>query len=544
MKTKSKTSAISGMAVNLIGGIVLLLAAFGVIAGVIGFVSFTSAMKKEYDSTTYHMADTAATVVNGDHIGAYLEGRETEEYARTKSELGIFCKKLHVSLIYVIAVDQSDYGRFVSVFNLVDNSVDNSTYVPWEPGFERDTTNDEYRRNYEALYTNRVRFAAVYRTRPGNGYHPHITTMVPVKDSAGRTTAILCIQRPIRELNEARRPYVVQIAVSTFLLALLSSLFAAFFIQKRVVTPIRRVSNEAARFAGENRLAEPLGENISRFSEISNLALSIDKMEREIVSYVDNLTAVTAEKERIGTELSLASRIQEGSVPNVFPAFPDRRDFDVYASMTPAKEVGGDFYNFFLTGEDRFVLMIGDVSGKGIPGALFMMASSIFLSSRAKMGGRPSEILAEFNDEICRHNDAEMFVTLWLGILDLKTGLLTFANAGHEDAALCRKDGEFDLWRTKHSLVAGAMPGVPFRDFEMKLENGDKLFLYTDGVPEATDAENRMFGLSRMVDTLNGHRAGSPSEILEGMRESVNAFVGGAPQFDDLTMVCLRYDGE
>jgi len=132
MKTKSKTSAISGMAVNLIGGIVLLLAAFGVIAGVIGFVSFTSAMKKEYDSTTYHMADTAATVVNGDHIGAYLEGRETEEYARTKSELGIFCKKLHVSLIYVIAVDQSDYGRFVSVFNLVDNSVDNSTYVPWK----------------------------------------------------------------------------------------------------------------------------------------------------------------------------------------------------------------------------------------------------------------------------------------------------------------------------------------------------------------------------------------------------------------------------
>ena len=519
MKTKSKTSAISGMAVNLIGGIVLLLAAFGVIAGVIGFVSFTSAMKKEYDSTTYHMADTAATVVNGDHIGAYLEGRETEEYARTKSELGIFCKKLHVSLIYVIAVDQSDYGRFVSVFNLVDNSVDNSTYVPWEPGFERDTTNDEYRRNYEALYTNRARFAAVYRTRPGNGYHPHITTMVPVKDSAGRTTAILCIQRPIRELNEARRPYVVQIAVSTFLLALLSSLFAAFFIQKRVVTPIRRVSNEAARFAGENRLAEPLGENISRFSEISNLALSIDKMEREIVSYVDNLTAVTAEKERIGTELSLASRIQEGSVPNVFPAFPDRRDFDVYASMTPAKEVGGDFYNFFLTGEDRLVLMIGDVSGKGIPGALFMMASSIFLSSRAKMGGRPSEILAEFNDEICRHNDAEMFVTLWLGILDLKTGVLTFANAGHEDAALCRKDGEFDLWRTKHSLVAGAMPGVPFRDFEMKLEKGDKLFLYTDGVPEATDAENRMFGLSRMVDTLNGHRAGSPSEILEGMRE-------------------------
>jgi sigma-B regulation protein RsbU (phosphoserine phosphatase) len=211
--------------------------------------------------------------------------------------------------------------------------------------------------------------------------------------------------------------------------------------------------------------------------------------------------------------------------------------------MTPAKEVGGDFYNFFLIDDDHLAFMIGDVSGKGIPAALFMMVTNIVLGNRTLMGGTPAEILAFVNDNICAHNKLDMFVTLWLGIIDLTTGKVLAANAGHEDPAICRKDGSFELAKTRHGLVAGAMPGIRYRDAEFYLAPGDKVFLYTDGVPEATDGENRMFTLDRMLVTLNTVKNGSPEEILEGVHQEVNAFVGEAPQFDDLTMLCLEYKG-
>jgi sigma-B regulation protein RsbU (phosphoserine phosphatase) len=205
--------------------------------------------------------------------------------------------------------------------------------------------------------------------------------------------------------------------------------------------------------------------------------------------------------------------------------------------------VGGDFYNFFLIDDDHLAFMIGDVSGKGIPAALFMMVTNIVLSNRTLMGGTPAEILAFVNDNICAHNKLDMFVTLWLGIIDLTTGKVLAANAGHEDPAVCRKDGSFELGKTRHGLMAGAMPGIRYRDAEFYLAPGDKVFLYTDGVPEATDGENRMFTLDRMLVTLNTVKNGSPEEILEGVHQEVNAFVGDAPQFDDLTMLCLEYKG-
>ena len=212
--------------------------------------------------------------------------------------------------------------------------------------------------------------------------------------------------------------------------------------------------------------------------------------------------------------------------------------------MTPAKAVGGDFYNFFLTDEDHLVLMIGDVSGKGVPAALFMMENSILLRERAKSGGTPAEILESVNEYVCGHNKTDMFFTLWMGILDLSTGVVTFANAGHEDAAVCRKGSGFELFRTKHGFVCGGMSGVRYRNSELKLEKGDKLFLFTDGVPEATDGNNRMFAEKRMLDALNEHQDGTPQEILEGVYRNVQHFVGDAPQFDDLTMLGLEYRGK
>ncbi|MBQ3379607.1 MAG: PP2C family protein-serine/threonine phosphatase [Clostridia bacterium] len=540
MDNMKKTNKMrSSMSVNIIGAIVAVLFVFGIVVSTVGYVSFTDAFKKEYAESTYHMADTAALLVNGDSLEDYLADEKTDEYLLTRERLDAYCKKMGVSLIYVILVDTSDYGRFVSVFNSVDNTVDDSEYTPWELGHRRDTTNDEYRRKYKEIYDGEAVFETVYRTSPTDGQHPHITTMVPVKNSSGEVAAILCMQRPMRQLVLARRPYLVTVAVSTLLLALFASVFAAFYIRNQFVDPVKKVAKEASRFAKENTKGEPLS-NISKYRVIHDLADSIDTMESDMVRYIDNLTSVTAEKERIGAELSLAGAIQRNSVPNDFPAFPDRSDFDICASMTPAKETGGDLYNFFLTDADHLAVVIGDVSGKGVPAALFMMVTNILIADRTYMGGTPAEILSFVNNNICEHNKADMFVTLWLGILELSTGRLTFANAGHDDAAVCRKDGSFELFKTKHSLVVGAMPDIKYRDFELTLEAGDRLFLYTDGVPEATDENYAMYSIGRMLAALNENKDKRPEEILTSIHESVNAFVGGAPQFDDLTMLCLE----
>ena len=278
--------------------------------------------------------------------------------------------------------------------------------------------------------------------------------------------------------------------------------------------------------------------------EIEVLAESFANLSHRTVQYVEEVKRVTAEKERIGTELHMAKQIQEGMLPSIFPAFPDRPEFELYATMDPAKEVGGDFYDFFLIDDDHLGLVMADVSGKGVPGALFMMASKIILHSSAIQGGSPEEILSLANQTICANNPMEMFVTVWLGILELSTGKLTAANAGHEYPIIKRANGSFELFKDKHGFVIGAIDGVCYRDYELELRPGDKLFLYTDGVPEATDEDKRMFGTERMLTALNKFQGRAPDEILMSMRRTVDSFVGDAEQFDDLTMLCLEYKGK
>ena len=526
----------SNMAIYITSSVVSLLVLFGIIVCISGIVSFTNAFDEMNSTTTFHMAYTAASLVNGDHIKAYLAGEEPEEYARTKRILDAYCHRMSVSLIYVIDVDQSDYERFVSVFNAVDNTVDDSNYVPWEIGHKRETTNEEYRKSYEALYAKEKEYATIYRLRPGNGLKPHITTIVPVTNSEGDVTALLCIQRPIHELETAIIRFMLHIVVIVLIMGALASHLAARSLAKWVFIPIKRVSDEASRFARENTKGEELGD-VSRFEEIDTLSRSIDKMETDMVNYIENLTAYTAERERIGMELSFAKNIQHSSLPAKFPAFPDRTDFDIYAYMKPAREVGGDFYNFRLLDDDHLAMWIGDVSDKGVPAALFMMAINIVINNRASMGGTPAEIMAFVNNNICEHNEANLFVTIWLGILEISTGRLTFVNAGHEEPALYRKGGSFELYKTKHNVAVGVFPDIEYTNYDIHLGRGDKLFVYTDGVPEATDMFDKLYTTGRMLEALNKYRDGSPQEILEGINKSVKEFVGDRPQFDDLTML-------
>ena len=243
-------------------------------------------------------------------------------------------------------------------------------------------------------------------------------------------------------------------------------------------------------------------------------------------------------------ELNVATRIQSDMLPNTFPFLPDRTEFDLFASMTPAKEVGGDFYDFFMVDDDRLALVIADVSGKGIPAALFMMASKILIKNCVMTGKSPGEVLRTINNQICENNQEEMFVTVWLGILNLSDGTLVSANAGHEYPLLKTPDGDFELVKSKHSFVVGGMKGLKYRETELKLEPGAKLFLYTDGVPEAETKGEKQYGYDRFLAVVNRHKNGTPKELLASVETDVKDFVQEYPQFDDLTMLCVHYIGK
>ena len=249
------------------------------------------------------------------------------------------------------------------------------------------------------------------------------------------------------------------------------------------------------------------------------------------------------EEARISRELNMAASIQSGALPRIFPAFPDRKEFDIYASMTPAKEVGGDFYDFFMVDDNHLGMVIADVSDKGVPAALYMMSAKMFISSHAKMGKTPKDVLEAANNALTADYKEEMFVTVWLGILDLRTGLLTAVNAGHEYPVLKRPDGDFEIIKDRHGLVLGGMPGVKYREYDLQLSPGAKLFVYTDGVPEACNEAKEFFGLERTVSVLNQAADETPQQILESVHRAVDEFVAGAPRFDDLTMMCLQYNG-
>ncbi|MBQ7172733.1 MAG: PP2C family protein-serine/threonine phosphatase [Clostridia bacterium] len=278
------------------------------------------------------------------------------------------------------------------------------------------------------------------------------------------------------------------------------------------------------------------------FSIVSVISCNIARKGRDMVVTQHEKDVKGA---RIESELNLATRIQADMLPNIYPAFPDRKEFDIYATMDPAKEVGGDFYDFFLIDKDHLCMVMADVSGKGVPAALFMMASKIILANNAMMGKSPAQILTDTNEAICANNREEMFVTVWLGILEISTGKLTAANAGHEYPVVKDADGSYEIYKDKHGFVIGGMPGARYKEYELILKPGSRLFLYTDGVPEATDADGNMFGADRMVEALKAiDPSADPSVTLKAIRAAVDGFVKDAEQFDDITMLNLEYKGD
>ena len=335
----------------------------------------------------------------------------------------------------------------------------------------------------------------------------------------------------------------LKLTLAIILIVLLLVLSIAALIQgKTIVRPLNTMTRTIAGLR-DDQIEFKMDDAYRTGDEIEILADSFARLTHKTVDYIRQVRTATAEKERISAELHTASNIQSSMLPHIFPAFPDRTEFELYASMDPAKEVGGDFYDFFLIDDDHLGIVIADVSGKGIPAALFMMIAKVTLQNCALMGRSPAETLKATNEALCSNNQEDMFVTVWLGILETSTGKLTAANAGHEYPALMRAGGRFELFRDKHGFVVGGMRNIRFSQYELQLNPGDRLFVYTDGVPEATNADKELFGTDRMLTALNEVKDAPPEDVLKGVRQSVDAFVKDAEQFDDLTMLCLTYKG-
>ena len=486
--------------------VVTLLIVYSAVSGILGYRVTSQSLYDQYTEDAFQVANAAAFFIDGDSLDEMLEaGEDSELYRETWLRLDQLCNAFDATFVYVIRPELPDYDKITFLFSTVRWD---SEYTPYELGYVRTTTNDEYKLKYRNLYegSSSQELLLLNGANYKRSSH-HITAMVPVKDTDQRTKAIICVQRPMDEIRHIQMSYVSHILRRLLMLAALEIIGIELYLSEQLIKPVTKITEEASRFARENETAEKkLTDSIRGQDEIGVLAQSIDRMEEQITDYVRHLTAVTAEKERISTELNVARRIQADMLPSVFPAFPDHDDFDIFASMTPAKEVGGDFYDFFLVDDDHLAMVMADVSGKGVPAALFMVITKTLIKNRAQMGDSP-------------------------------------ANAGHEHPVLCRKGGRYELVVYRHSMAVAAMEDIPFKEHGFELHPGDRLFVYTDGVPEATNINNELFGTERMLEVLNRDPDAAPEELLKAVRESVDEFVGEAPQFDDMTMLGFCYNG-
>ena len=523
----------------------------------IAYWANTSQVDEFYRVETVETAATVSSLLNGDRIGALRDFLSTPEYQEIRNraeeaedeQMIEDCLAENGWLEEVQSLRKTMSGlrdlqdaKYIYMLHMPADRHE-SMYVldPDEPlwimglveadaeGFERKTDNERIE-------------PTVSLTDFGwlsSGYEP-------VLNSAGEAVACVGVDIDMTKVMRDRNAFLIRLLTYAIILGLTASVLVMYLMSRTVTKPISMLSKAVGEFGshgGKITSGDVINLPIHTRDEIGLLYQETREMEIRLIDYMDNLATVTAEKERIGAELSIATQIQADMLPRIFPAFPGRKEIDIYATMTPAKEVGGDFYDFFLIDENHLGLVMADVSGKGVPAALFMVIAKTLIKNRALMGGGPAEILSYVNEQLCEGNDAELFVTVWFAILDMTTGKGLAANAGHEHPALRRAGGEYELVIYRHSPAVATMKGMRFREHEFELHPGDSLFVYTDGVAEATNAHDELFGNERMLEALNEDPDATPEKLLPTVRKHIDRFVGDAPQFDDITMLGLLYKG-
>ena len=532
---KEKFSGLSG---KLIASVLLLSVLLCAAISYMGYREFTAVLEAEYNRSAYEIAETAKTYLDPDRLEHYLESGETDgAYREIQARLDALVVSTDSYLIYVTRLSQ-DYTTSTYIFDAVHPD---TGFTRYELGYTARDMDPAYREEVARMMSTGER-SAVYFYSYTQASGAHTTAAIPVADSTGRVVALLGVEKAMTALDNARRTYVRNVlaitvrAVGLFLLSYIG------FLRREVVSPILTIAGEARRFAGDNVARLDLLERIRSRDELGVLARAIGKMETDIVQYVEDLTAVTAERERIGAELNVATQIQADMLPRIFPPFPERREFDIYAAMTPAREVGGDFYDFFLVDQDHLAVVIADVSGKGVPAALFMVIAKTLIKNHTQAGMAPSRVFETVNNQLCENNEAGMFVTAFLGVLELSTGRFTYVNAGHNPPLAALGGRPYDWLPSKRGFVLAGLEHTAYQQQEIVLRPGDRLFLYTDGVTEALDPAGALYSEERLRAFFRGAALeGKPlAEQLSLLRGDIAAFAAGAEQADDITMLLLK----
>ena len=373
-----------------------------------------------------------------------------------------------------------------------------------------------------------------------------ISISYPYISEGGELIGYVCVDISMDKVVNDRQEFLSNCIWIMTVITVVFAVVYVFLFHRSFIRPIEQMTRAASDFISSREKGAEQASSIASLEvrtrdELQKLCESMKKMESDLNLHIENLKNVTAEKERIGAELNVATHIQKSMLPRIFPAFPEREEFDVYATMDPAKEVGGDFYDFFMVDERHLAIVMADVSGKGVPAALFMVIGKTLIKDHTQPGRDLGEVFTEVNDLLCESNSEALFITAFEGVLDLVTGEFRFVNAGHEMPFLCPAGGDFEARRIKPGFVLAGMEGMRYTAGTMTLGLGDKIFQYTDGVTEATNANQELYGMERLTAVLNTVKDKSPNEILPAVKEDIDRFVGQAPQFDDITMLCLEY---
>lgn len=521
--------------------------------GGVGYHTYQANITERYQVYTGTLLEIASGYFDGGDTAACIrDGKESASYENTRKSLGALKEDSEISYIYsVYFPDPSDTTSMNFIMNGTteaelagqkESDVISRLGEPCMDAFGQDMK-DAF---WNALYGENGAGDRCYIVNRTEEYGYQMTGYTVLRDRTGAGFGILAIDISVNKIREDLTSYLfIVVTASAALLVLFLTVFLRN-MNRTVITPVKEIALSAGDFVSRSDGTVSPSElhyrsvEVHTGDEIEILAQSLHEMTDEIKTFMENLQKVTAEKERIGAELNVAAQIQANMLPCIFPAFPEIPQVDIFATMEPAKEVGGDFYDFFTMDSDHIAVVIADVSGKGVPAALFMVIAKTLIKNHAQAGESPAEIFTNVNHQLCENNEASLFVTAWLGILEISTGLFTYVNAGHNPPAIKRAAGDFTYLRGTIGFVLAGMDGLTYRQDTLTFAPGDMLYLYTDGVTEATDPTDALYGEDRLLTRLNASQAQPLPGFLEAIRSDIDTFAKGAPQFDDITMLILK----
>ena len=506
---------------------------------IISFVVGDQYIRKEMENcrtTAYAYTKSAAEMIDGDTIAHYLKTEEPDEYYyEILNFLNSFRLNTNIQYYYVFVPFEDD---LVYIWDANALKPDETEVDACELGYH-----EEYMEGgKEATFS-------IYKQNPpeeielvnDDKYGYIASAYSPVFNSSGEPVAVVGVDVYMPDLQANMREFLVVVIAAIFLVVLAAILMCFFFVKRKIVNPINKIRDASKSMVENLENEESIDVSVKTGNEIEELFDSFKEMYGDVKDYIKKLSTVTAEKERIGAELDVAKHIQASMLPCIFPAFPERKEIDIYATMEPAKEVGGDFYDFFMVDDTHLAIVMADVSGKGVPAALFMVIGKTLIKDHTTPGRDLGKVFTEVNELLCESNSEELFITAFEGVLDLVTGEFVYVNAGHEMPFICKAGGDFEPYKIRAAFVLAGMEGMKYRAGSMTLEPGDKIFQYTDGVTEATNINNELYGMERLGAILNKVKNVTPHEILPAVKKDIDEFVGEADQFDDITMLCLEY---